>query len=69
MVAYFIASRKAVRVSGNDLRGLHSRPIYHGLNALVYTAVPAFIFVLLWLLFEGTAVDMLLMAPIPAPMQ
>ena len=65
VVAYFIASRKAVRVSGNDLRGMHSRPIYHGLNALVYTAVPAFIFVLLWLLFEGSVVDMLLMGAYP----
>ncbi len=65
VIAYFIASRKAVSVAGDDMRGLHSRPIYHGLNALVYTAVPAFIFVLLWLLFEGSVIDMMLLGSYP----
>ena len=59
LIAYFIASRKAVSVAGDDARGLHSRPIYHGLNALVYTAIPAFVFILLWLLFENSVVDLL----------
>ena len=61
VVAYFIASRRAVSAAGDDARGLHSRPIYHGLNALVYTAIPAFIFVLLWLLFEGSVIDMMVL--------
>lgn len=65
VIAYYIASRRAVTVAGSDVRGLHSRPIYHGLNALVYTAIPAFIFVLLWLLLEGSVVDGLLMSAYP----
>ncbi|WP_136659896.1 phosphate ABC transporter permease subunit PstC [Nitratireductor sp. XY-223] len=65
VIAYFVASRRAVAVAGDDTRGLHSRPIYHGLNALVYTAVPAFIFILLWLLFEGSVIDMMLMSAYP----
>ena len=65
IVAYYIASRKAVRVTGDDYRGLHSRPIYHGLNALVYTAIPALIFVLLWMLFEGSILDMLVLGAYP----
>ncbi|MEM9105193.1 MAG: phosphate ABC transporter permease subunit PstC [Pseudomonadota bacterium] len=65
VVAYFVAARKAVRITGDDYRGLHSRPIYHGLNALVYTAIPAVIFVLLWLLFEGSVLDMLVIGAYP----
>ena len=65
VIAYFIASRRAVASAGDDLRGLHSRPVYHGLNALVYTAVPAFIFILLWLLFESAVIDMIVMASYP----
>ncbi|WP_419909320.1 phosphate ABC transporter permease subunit PstC [Hoeflea sp.] len=64
-IAYFIASRRAVAIAGDDARGLHSRPIYHGLNALVYTAIPAFIFILLWLLFESSVIDMMLMSGYP----
>ena len=65
IIAYFIASRRAVHIAGDDLRGLHSRPVYHGLNALVYTAVPAAIFVLLWLLFEGSVIDMMVLGAVP----
>ncbi len=65
IIAYYIASRRAVSSAGDDLRGMHSRPVYHGLNALVYTAVPAFIFILLWLLFEGSVVDMMILGSVP----
>lgn len=63
--AYWIASRRAVAYAGEDARGMHSRPVYHGLNALVYTAVPAFIFILLWLLFENSVLDMMVLGSFP----
>ena len=65
VIAYFIGSRRAVATAGADLRGLHSRPIYHGLNALVYTAIPAFIFIILWLLFEGSVIDSMVIGAFP----
>ncbi len=65
IIAYYVASRRAVSSAGEDLRGMHSRPVYHGLNALVYTAVPAFILILLWLLFEGSIVDMMILGSVP----
>ena len=65
IIAYYVASRRAVSSAGEDLRGMHSRPVYHGLNALVYTAVPAFIFILLWLLFEGSVVDLMILGSVP----
>lgn len=65
IIAYYVASRRAVSSAGEDLRGMHSRPVYHGLNALVYTAVPAFIFILLWLLFEGSVIDLMILGSVP----
>ncbi|MEO4041973.1 phosphate ABC transporter permease subunit PstC [Hoeflea sp. CAU 1731] len=65
LVAYFLASRRAVAAAGTDLREMHSRPVYHGMNAMVYTAVPAFIFLLLWLLFENSVIDFLVLGSFP----
>ncbi|EHK52620.1 phosphate ABC transporter permease subunit PstC [Allomesorhizobium alhagi] len=43
----------------------HSRPIYHGLNAAIWTGVPAFVFLLLWLLFQNSVIDMLVIGSYP----
>lgn len=66
LLAYFVASRKAVSAAGGNVRDMHSRPVYHGLNALVYTAVPAFIFILLWLLFEQSVIDLMVLRSVAA---
>lgn len=43
----------------------HSRPIYHGLNAAIWTGVPAFVFLLLWLLFQNSVIDALVIGSYP----
>ena len=43
----------------------HSRPIYHGLNAAIWTGVPAFVFLLLWLLFQNSVIDALVIGGYP----
>lgn len=43
----------------------HSRPFYHGLNAAIWTGVPAGVFLVLWLLGRDGLIDMLLVAWIP----
>ena len=43
----------------------HSRPIYHGLNAAIWTGIPAFVFLLLWLLFQNNIVDALVLGSFP----
>lgn len=43
----------------------HSRPIYHGLNAAIWTGVPAFVFLLLWLLFQNSMINMLVLGGYP----
>ncbi|MEX0954132.1 MAG: phosphate ABC transporter permease subunit PstC [Rhizobiaceae bacterium] len=43
----------------------HSRPIYHGLNAAIWTGVPAFVFLLLWLTGQNGVIDMLVLGSYP----
>lgn len=43
----------------------HSRPIYHGLNAAVWTGVPAFVFLIVWLMGENSVINTLVMASYP----
>jgi phosphate transport system permease protein len=65
IAAYWFASRHARVDAGNDFAGMHSRPVYHGLNAAVWTAIPAFIFILLWLLGESAVIDWLVLGKFP----
>ena len=44
---------------------VHSRPIYHALNAAIWTGVPAFVFLLLWTLGEASIQDMLVLSSFP----
>ena len=63
--AYFLNRQAALTVRGSGAR-LHSLPSYHGGYALSLVALPAIIFLLLWLMFEGAAIDALILAGLPA---
>lgn len=63
--AYFLNRQAAVTVRGSGAR-LHSLPSYHGGYALSLVALPSIIFLLLWLTFEGAAIDALILAGLPA---
>ncbi|MFN7165630.1 MAG: phosphate ABC transporter permease subunit PstC [Pannonibacter sp.] len=60
-LGYYQARRK------NDAAATkaHSRPIYHALNAAIWTGVPAFVFLLLWLMGQNAVVNMLVIAAYP----
>ncbi|MFN3547954.1 MAG: phosphate ABC transporter permease subunit PstC [Mesorhizobium sp.] len=66
LVSAFVGSWRA-RGKRNDAGSAktHSRPIYHGLNAAIWTGVPAFIFLLLWLLFQNSVINALVIASYP----
>jgi phosphate transport system permease protein len=50
---------------GPDLSGYHSRPIYHALNAAIWTGIPALVFLLLWLMLRNAVTDMLVLNAMP----
>ena len=64
-VAYLMASSRARTVKAGSSEKTHSRPVYHGLNAAVWTGVPAFVFLLIWLLAQNSVVDLLVLGSFP----
>ncbi|MFN7024134.1 MAG: phosphate ABC transporter permease subunit PstC [Pseudorhizobium sp.] len=59
-----IGSRRAIAQRAT-LGRAHSRPIYHGLNVAIWTGVPAFVFLLLWLAAQNTVLSQLVIASYP----
>ena len=57
------ARAKAV-VAGSGTKA-HSRPIYHALNAAIWTGVPAFVFLVLWLAFNDAIINAFIVWQMP----
>ena len=53
MAGYYLGRRKAMTVSGNNIRLLHSLPSYYGYYAAMWCGVPALILFALWSMFDG----------------
>ena len=49
---YVWARHRALASAGGDSRGLHSLPSFYGYNAVLLTAVPSLLLLLLWLLLQ-----------------
>ncbi|MFN3635705.1 MAG: phosphate ABC transporter permease subunit PstC [Rhizobium rhizophilum] len=62
---YFFATSRASSVYAGAQVKVHSRPIYHGLNAAIWTGIPAFVFLILWLLGQNSIINQLVMASVP----
>ncbi|MDT8344268.1 MAG: phosphate ABC transporter permease subunit PstC [Thermohalobaculum sp.] len=65
IAGYVVNSRAAqARALGAGAR-FHSLPGFHGAYALFLTGLPAFLFVLAWLAFQGPIIDAIVMASLP----
>lgn len=62
---YLIGRAKAQTTVGK-LSELHSLPSFHGGFIAAWIGIPAFILVLLWILFQGTVIDSMLLSSLPA---
>jgi phosphate transport system permease protein len=65
VIAYFAASARARRRQAAATSKAHSRPLYHGINAAIWTVVPSLILLIVWLLAQNNIVDMLVIANFP----
>ena len=65
VAAAWAAAGRASRQRDSGSGKFHSRPLYHGLNAAIWTGIPASMFLLLWLLGSGSIVDALVVAAYP----
>lgn len=62
LTAFFVGRRTAQGFIAAHGAQVHSRPIYHGAFAAVWVGLPTFILVVLWLLFQDSLVDRLVLA-------
>lgn len=66
VVAVLSSNRaQAVQAAAHSVKS-HSRPVYHGLNAAIWTAVPALILILFWVFAQGSIIDKLVLSDIPS---
>jgi len=66
--AYVVGRSTGTRIRATHGAKMHSLPGQHGAFVAAWVGVPALIFVLLWLVLQGTVIDRLLIASLPASM-
>lgn len=64
-MSYLLGRRKAVAIASYADLKLHSRPGYHGAYVAFWAGMPSLVLVLLWLLFQGPALDALILRTLP----
>jgi phosphate transport system permease protein len=66
VVAGYVLNRYAANQIKSGGARLHSLSGYHGLYAALVIGLPVFILIILWLLFEGSVIDRMLISGMPA---
>ena len=66
LIAFYVGRSAGVRFKAANGADTHSLPGYHGAFVAVWVGVPALVLVLLWLLFQGSVLDNLIFASLPA---
>lgn len=56
-IGYVLGRQRALNSAGGDSRGLHSLPSYYGANVAMWTIVPAFAVLIVWLLAQPIYVN------------
>lgn len=65
IAGWVIGRKRALASAGGDLRQLHSLPGYYGHIVFLFTAVPAFTLIAIWLLAQPKLVENVVSASIP----
>lgn len=64
-VGFFMGRRRALASAGDDIRNLHSLPVYYGSNVFMKSVVPALGLMVLWLLTQPLFIDSRIAQMIP----
>ncbi len=56
-IGFVLGRQRAVASAMGDTRGLHSLPAYYGASVALFTVVPAFALVLVWLLVQPVLIE------------
>ena len=57
VLGYFLARQRALTSAGGDSRALHSLPRYYGLNAVIFTAIPSLVVLVVWLFAQPALIN------------
>ncbi|HEV7277116.1 MAG TPA: phosphate ABC transporter permease subunit PstC [Devosiaceae bacterium] len=66
LLAFYVGRSAGTRFVAANGSAVHSLPGYHGAFVAVWVGIPALVLVLLWLALQGTVIDGLLLASLPA---
>jgi len=66
IVGFLVGRQMALSKAGGDIRRLHSLPGYYGQTVLLFTAVPALLVLVIWVLVQPLLIDARVTAMIPA---
>ena len=56
-VGFFLGRQKSLASAGGDIRKLHSLPSYYGQSVFLFTVVPAFLVMIVWMLAQPLYVE------------
>jgi len=67
-MAYYLGRQRSVQVAGGSggVRHLHSLPSYYGALVAIWCAIPAFLVLAAWVMFEQTIITSLVVSELPA---
>lgn len=68
-VAYYVGLKRSMAVAGGRVSNLHSLPSYYGFYTVLWCGIPAIILLALWMAFQGTIINSLVIANLPADIQ
>ena len=69
VAGFFIARRRARAAEAEAPQAMHSRPNHHGWHVFLATAVPAFLFALIWAFMSGVLSNIYVESAIPDDLQ
>ena len=68
LVAFYVGRASGNRFAATDIAATHSLPGYHGAFVAIWVGIPALALVLMWLLFQDSVIDGLLLRSLPDAM-
>ncbi len=68
-LAYHLGRKRSLAVAGGHIRNLHSLPSYYGFYTLLWCGIPALVLLTLWIMFQSTVINGLVITSLPPDMQ
>jgi len=69
IAGYYLGRRRAYRITGGEIRELHSLPSYYAMMTAIWCGIPALLVFLLWLSLEPAIISQLVVAELPPEVQ